>query len=158
MMPGRPPCARQAKRLQPDGSPSVTSTDAVTNPWWGAFTASMTAQGLAVAPEIFPAATDASYLRVKGIPSLGFSPMRCAHALTRRPLRCCVRHVPDARNTQRGLHARARRRTPKLLHEHDEFLSVASFIEGIDIYEKLIPDLADFGAAHGRDAPSRDEL
>jgi hypothetical protein len=77
MMPGRPH-ARQAKRLQPDGSPSVTSTDAVSNPWWGAFTASMAAQGLAVAPEIFPAATDASYLRVKGIPSLGFSPMRCA--------------------------------------------------------------------------------
>jgi hypothetical protein len=70
----------QAKRLQPDGSASVTSTDAAVNPWWGVFSDSMAAQGLRVAPEIFPAATDASYLRVLGIPSLGFSPMRCVYA------------------------------------------------------------------------------
>ena len=70
--------AAQAKRLQADGSAAVTSTDAAANPWWGAFTASLAAQGLSVAPEIFPAATDASYLRVQGIPSLGFSPMRRA--------------------------------------------------------------------------------
>jgi acetylornithine deacetylase/succinyl-diaminopimelate desuccinylase-like protein len=49
------------------------------------------------------------------------------------------------------VHARVRRRTPKLLHEHDEFLSVAAFVEGIDIYERLIPDLAEFRAAHARD-------
>ena len=111
----------QAKRLQPDGSPSVTSLDAAVNPWWGAFTASLAAQGLQAAPEIFPAATDASYLRVKGILSLGFSPMR---------------------------------RTPKLLHEHDEFLSVAAFEEGIDVYVRLIANLADFPAPRA----ARDEL
>ncbi len=113
---------QQSKRLQADGSPAVTLMDEATNPWWGVFSRSLAAQGLQTAPEIFPAATDASYLRVKGIPSLGFSPMR---------------------------------RTPKLLHEHDEFLSVEVFEEGIRIYEKLIADLAaatDFGAA------SHDEL
>jgi aminoacylase len=121
----------------------------------------MTAQGLAVAPEIFPAATDASFLRVRGIPSLGFSPMRCARyglcLLTIDVVFCALR-MANVKACATPRHACARRRTPKLLHEHDEFLSVASFIEGIDIYEKLIPDLADFGAAHGRDAPSRDEL
>ena len=52
---------------------------------------------------------------------------------------------------------RAPRRTPKLLHEHDEFLSVEAYREGITIYERLIADLADFpdpGAQRG----ARDEL
>ena len=80
--------AAQAKRLQADGSAAVTSTDAAANPWWGAFTASLAAQGLSVAPEIFPAATDASYLRVLGIPSLGFSPMRRARRARAVHLRC----------------------------------------------------------------------
>lgn len=35
------------------------------------------------------------------------------------------------------------RRTPILLHEHDEYLSVAAFMEGIDVYERLLPHLAD---------------
>ena len=88
-------CLLQAKRLQPDGSASVTSTDAAVNPWWGVFKASMAAQGLEIEPDIFPAATDASYLRVKGIPSLGFSPMRCvpadgAGSARRSPPRCSV--------------------------------------------------------------------
>ena len=121
----------QAKRLRPDGSASVTSMDAAKNPWWGAFTASLAAQGLEIQPDIFPAATDASYLRVKGIPSLGFSPMRCVR-------RACAR-------ARQGTHRRrAARRTPKLLHEHDEFLSIETFREGIAIYERLIADLADF--------------
>jgi hypothetical protein len=85
----------QAKRLQPDGSASVTSTDAAVNPWWGVFRDSMAAQGLRVAPEIFPAATDASYLRVLGIPSLGFSPMRCVHACTYA--RLCAMPSADCR-------------------------------------------------------------
>ena len=68
---------QQAKRLAPGGVAAVTSLDERVNPWWGVFKRSMDAQGLAVEPDIFPAATDAAYLRVKGIPSLGFSPMRC---------------------------------------------------------------------------------
>ena len=46
---------------------------------------------------------------------------------------------------------------PKLLHEHDEFLSVETYREGITIYERLIADLANFpdpGAQRGK----RDEL
>ena len=121
----------QAKRLQPDGSASVTSMDAAVNPWWGAFTASMAAQGLEIQPDIFPAATDASYLRVKGIPSLGFSPMRC------------VGSAPPLRQVSSPQH-RSGRRTPKLLHEHDEHLSVETYREGIAIYERLIADLANF--------------
>ena len=100
---------QQSRRLQADGSAAVTSMDEQVNPWWGVFTRSLAAQGLEVEPDIFPAATDASYLRVKGIPSLGFSPMR---------------------------------RTPRLLHEHDEFLSTDVFEEGIAIYQRLIADLA----------------
>jgi aminoacylase len=135
----------QAKRLQPDGSASVTSMDAAVNPWWGAFTASMAAQGLEIQPDIFPAATDASYLRVKGIPSLGFSPMRCV-AARRRCGRCSLQH-------------RSCRRTPKLLHEHDEHLSVETYREGISIYERLIADLANFPDDFpGKPGGARDEL
>ena len=36
------------------------------------------------------------------------------------------------------------RRSPILLHENDEWLSEESFLEGLDIYVKLIPALADF--------------
>ena len=118
---------QQSKRLQSDGRPAVTSTDERVNPWWGVFTRSLDAQGLRTQPQIFPAATDASYLRVKGIPSLGFSPMR---------------------------------RTPKLLHEHDEFLSTEAFQEGIAVYTRLVADLAstpDF-AAGAQEAPRQQEL
>jgi len=42
------------------------------------------------------------------------------------------------------------RRLPILLHDHDEYVSVEAFLEGIDIYEKLIPVLADtLGAPEG---------
>jgi aminoacylase len=100
---------QQSRRLQADGSAAVTAMDEAANPWWGVFSRSLSSQGLSIEPDIFPAATDASYLRVKGIPSIGFSPMR---------------------------------RTPKLLHEHDEFLSADVFEEGIGIYTQLIEDLA----------------
>lgn len=82
-------------------------------------------QGLTPSLEIFPAATDCSFLRAKDIPAFGFSPMR---------------------------------RTPKLLHEHNEFLNAAVFLEGAGIYKELIADLSaapeeNFaaGAAWGRD-------
>ncbi|RYG53877.1 M20/M25/M40 family metallo-hydrolase [archaeon] len=35
------------------------------------------------------------------------------------------------------------RRLPILLHDHDEYITRESFLEGIDIYTKLIPALAD---------------
>ena len=120
---------QQAKRLAPGSRAAVTSLDEAVNPWWGVFMRSMSRQGLSVAPDIFPAATDAAFLRVKGIPSLGFSPMR---------------------------------RTPKLLHEHNEFLSLSAFEEGITVYETLIADLASqpaFGQVSDGDSDARrDEL
>lgn len=53
----------------------VTSTDAKENPWWGVFTNAAAASGIALEPEIFPAATDSRFLRELGIRALGFSPM-----------------------------------------------------------------------------------
>jgi aminoacylase len=116
---------QQSRRLQADGRAAVTSMVEAENPWWGVFTRSLAAQGLAVEPDIFPAATDASYLRVKGIPSLGFSPMR---------------------------------RTPRLLHEHDEFLGTEVYEEGIAIYQRLIADLASQPSFPGELPVAHDEL
>lgn len=87
----------------------ATPIDPAASPWWAAFTASLAAQGLAVAPEVFPAATDASYLRVLGIPAIGFSPLRD---------------------------------TPRLLHDHDEHIGVATYAEAVAVYTRLVADLA----------------
>ena len=54
---------------------AVTSIDPKVNPWWSVFSSSMNAQGLTVEPEIFPAGTDSRFLRLLGVPALGFSPM-----------------------------------------------------------------------------------
>jgi hypothetical protein len=35
------------------------------------------------------------------------------------------------------------RRTPILLHDHDEHVGVDVFLEGIRVYEGIIPKLAD---------------
>lgn len=55
------------------------------------------------------------------------------------------------------------RRLPILLHDHDEYISVAAFEEGIAIYEKMIPVLADTpggvafdGAAAAAARPARE--
>uniref|UniRef100_A0A7N5JR41 N-acyl-aliphatic-L-amino acid amidohydrolase n=1 Tax=Ailuropoda melanoleuca TaxID=9646 RepID=A0A7N5JR41_AILME len=54
--------------------PRVTSIDD-SDPWWAAFSGVCKDMNLSLEPEIFPAATDSRYLRVMGIPALGFSPM-----------------------------------------------------------------------------------
>lgn len=51
------------------------------------------------------------YIRNKGIPAIGFSPMN---------------------------------HTPILLHDHNEFLNEKIFLKGIEIFEKLIEDLANY--------------
>lgn len=33
--------------------------------------------------------------------------------------------------------------TPILLHDHDEFLHAAVYLRGIEIYQKIIPNIAD---------------
>ena len=112
--------SKSAAKLRPDGTASATSLDEATSPWWSAFRASLSASGLAVVPEIFPAATDASYLRSRGVPSLGFSPLR---------------------------------RTPRLLHEHDERLGAGVYLEGVEIYRSLLKDLSSL-PRHEGDGPA----
>jgi aminoacylase len=59
--------------------------------------------------DVFPAGTDGRYVRMAGVPCIGFSPIR---------------------------------NTPILLHDHDEYLDESVFLEGIDVYVKVIRELA----------------
>ena len=53
----------------------MTSTDN-TNPWWSVFVQAITAVGGKLGkPEILASTTDARFMRQRGIPTLGFSPM-----------------------------------------------------------------------------------
>jgi len=54
-------------------NPQTPITD--DNKWWGIFKHSLEQMGCKLDPQIFPAATDSRYLRDKGIPAFGFSPM-----------------------------------------------------------------------------------
>ncbi|CAO2820231.1 unnamed protein product [Amaranthus hypochondriacus] len=57
------------------GRPLMTSTDN-TNPWWSVFVEAITAVGGKLGkPEILASTTDARFMRQRGIPTLGFSPM-----------------------------------------------------------------------------------
>jgi aminoacylase len=87
----------------------TTATDREANPWFGVFSDAIAARGVSLSPEVFPASTDARFVRALKIPALGFSPLR---------------------------------RSPILLHEHNEYVDEAVFLEGIDVYETLIPALA----------------
>lgn len=58
------------------GRPLMTATND-SNPWWSVFKQAITAVGEKLSkPEILGSTTDARYLRQKGIPVLGFSPMK----------------------------------------------------------------------------------
>ncbi|CAK8537269.1 unnamed protein product [Lathyrus sativus] len=58
------------------GRPLLTATND-SNPWWLVFKQAITSVGEKLSkPEILPSTTDARYLRQKGIPVLGFSPMK----------------------------------------------------------------------------------
>ncbi|XP_077213603.1 peptidase M20/M25/M40 family protein [Tasmannia lanceolata] len=57
------------------GRPLMTPTNS-SNPWWSVFEQSIIAGGGKLAkPEILPSTTDARFMRQRGIPTLGFSPM-----------------------------------------------------------------------------------
>nr|XP_039268266.1 aminoacylase-1A-like [Styela clava] len=61
--------------LQKSTIQSTTKADD-TNPWWKAFTSTLKKRGVEVTKEIFSGATDGRYLRERGYPVIGFSPMR----------------------------------------------------------------------------------
>jgi aminoacylase len=79
------------------------------NKWWCAFRSVFEEGEMPLRQEIFTAATDSRFLRLHGIPVLGFSPMI---------------------------------NTPILLHDHNEFLNENVYLDGIRIYERIIPRLA----------------
>ena len=53
-----------------------TSIDPEKNKWWAKFKQVCLELGIDIVPQVFPAATDSRYLRILGIPCLGFSPLR----------------------------------------------------------------------------------
>lgn len=58
-----------------NGHPLVTFVNA-SNPWWIVFEEAVTESGGKLSkPEILGSTTDARYVRERGIPALGFSPM-----------------------------------------------------------------------------------
>jgi len=103
---------------QPDLQKHVlTSIEGKQNPWYAVFEGTLKDMGFGIRPQIFPAATDSRFLRALGIRALGFSPMRSTHQVP-----CEV-----------------------LLHENDEHVPEATFLEGIGVYVGLIHALGSKG-------------
>lgn len=88
---------------------ALTSVDATKNPWWKQFLDSCKELDIKTSTEVFPAATDSRFLREKGIPAFGFTPLN---------------------------------NTPILLHDHNEFVNDKIFEKGVDIYYKIVLDMA----------------
>jgi aminoacylase len=95
----------------------LTSTEPAVNPWYGVFCKALNDMGLEAEPQVFPAASDSRFLRALGIRALGFSPMR---STPRVP--CEI-----------------------MLHEVDEYIPDATFLEGIGMYINIIRALASQG-------------
>lgn len=53
----------------------LTSVDESKNAWWRSFQNSCRELAIKTSTEIFPAATDSRFLREKGIPAFGFTPL-----------------------------------------------------------------------------------
>lgn len=53
----------------------TTTSIAADYPWWAAFSGVCERRGMRIVPQIFPAGTDARFMRGLGLPALGFSPM-----------------------------------------------------------------------------------
>lgn len=92
---------------------AMTSRDPSENSFIAPFMNGMRSSGIEdqLNHGIFPAATDSRYIRMKGIPCFGFSPIN---------------------------------KSPDLLHKHNEYLPVDTYMRGIRIYENLIQELADY--------------
>lgn len=59
----------------------ITNIDPLENSWWNIFQKTCSDANLNYEPAIFPAATDSRYIRRKGIPAIGFSPMNNTQVL-----------------------------------------------------------------------------
>lgn len=82
--------------------------------------------------EIFPAGTDSRFLREVNVPII----LKNVMAFRKVYLVC---------NRQIGLPALGFspiNLTPILLHDHNEFLEESVFLRGVEIYEAIIPSLA----------------
>jgi len=96
---------------------ALTSTDGQQNKWYNVFAETLSNNGYQIEPQVFPAATDSRFLRALGIRAFGFSPMRSTKTVP-----CEI-----------------------LLHENNECIPEATFLEGIDIYIQLLRVLASQG-------------
>ncbi|RNA27573.1 Aminoacylase-1, partial [Brachionus plicatilis] len=54
---------------------ALTSTDEDKNQWWRMLKCSCNELGIKISEEIFPGGTDSRYLRERGIPAFGFTPL-----------------------------------------------------------------------------------
>jgi len=54
----------------------ITSIDREKNPWFTVFYDALASRGVKLTPEVFPASTDARFVRAVGVAAFGFSPMR----------------------------------------------------------------------------------
>ncbi|XP_055707169.1 aminoacylase-1-like [Phlebotomus papatasi] len=79
------------------------------NIFWVAFEKATEELGIKVQPIVCPAATDSSFMRDVGVPSIGFSPIN---------------------------------NTPILIHGHNEFIYAENYLKGIEIYQKIITNVA----------------
>ncbi|XP_017082674.1 aminoacylase-1 [Drosophila eugracilis] len=80
------------------------------NPFWLAVKAAIDELGLKVHPIVCPGATDSRFIRQKGTPAIGFSPI--------------------VNTTMR-------------IHDNDEFLHADVYLNGIEVYKKIIRNLAE---------------
>jgi aminoacylase len=53
---------------------NISTTDK-SDKWWAAFAGTFEKLGVKIEPEVFPAATDSRFIRARGVPAYGFSPM-----------------------------------------------------------------------------------
>ncbi|XP_017046433.1 aminoacylase-1-like [Drosophila ficusphila] len=80
------------------------------NPYWVALKAAIDELDLKIRPIVCPGATDSRYIREKGTPAFGFSPII---------------------------------NTTMRIHDHDEFLQADVYLNGIEVYKKIIRNLAE---------------
>lgn len=147
----------------------VTSTDRAASPFFGIFedacatcidqihpqSSSSAAAAVAgeaaalpanrVEREIFPAATDSRFLRALKVQAVGFSPMASTPVLLHEV--CAHRRLLAwGRGPSFQGHSPFESPCPAyallLQQQHDEALSVATFLRGIHVYEHIIPALA----------------